>query len=143
MVGLAIAGSRSDDTAAPSDPPRASAQAVAEASTSTLSPHPFPVEPAPDQPRSLVVRGWVARTSEAVQVVVFDRSGSTVAIGAIDPTGKPRNGMVPFETAFQLSRAGLDPAIPLYVTAANGRGLPLADARRQVVQGAVVELVIR
>jgi len=113
--------------------------------TATLrpTPRPVPATAAPTRARSLVVRGWVARSAGLIQVMVASQDRTPISVGDIDPTGKPRNGMVPFETTFELPRDAVEAAGALYVVATDGRGRPLASGRWQPVEGAIVEMVIR
>jgi hypothetical protein len=142
VVGFAILGGRQDLVPAPAASQQAQSTSSAGPAASTQAHHVAPTLD-PNQPRSLIVRGWVARTSEAAGVMVTSRSGSTIAVSVMDPTGKPRNGMIPFETMFSLPRASIDPAEQLYVIATNARGRPLSDGHWEAVQGAVVEMVVR
>jgi hypothetical protein len=96
----------------------------------------------PSRPRDLLVRGWVARTIGDLHLMVTSVRQQPIAIAAIDPTGKPRNGMVPFEAAFRLPRATA--ATDLFVVPVDAAGRPLdASAPGQHVEGSVVELVVR
>lgn len=111
------------------------------------SPRPSLKRPAPDQfalgPRSLVVRGWVAKSAGAVRVMVTSAAGSPIAIGAVDPTGHPRNGMIPFETTFALPRSQAAPGNDLFVVPIGADGRPLEADTWRAVQGGTVELFVR
>ena len=97
----------------------------------------------PSRPRDLLVRGWVARSIGDLHVMVASATLEPIAIAAIDPTGKPRNGMVPFEAAFHLPRAAADTSRDLFVVPVDGTGWPIARAETRRVEGAIVELVVR
>ena len=97
----------------------------------------------PARPRELLVRGWVARRIGDLHVMVASATLEPIAIAAIDPTGKPRNGMVPFEAAFHLPRAATDASAELFVVPVDGTGWPIARAQTRRVEGSIVELVVR
>jgi hypothetical protein len=109
------------------------------------SPRPSVGQPAPDQlgPRTLVVRGWVAKSAGAVQVMVTSAAGSPIAVGAVDPTGHPRNGMIPFETTFALPRSQSSPDHDLLVVPIDADGSPLEADTWRAVRGGIVELFVR
>jgi hypothetical protein len=85
----------------------------------------------------------VARTIEDPHVMVATAALEPIAISAIDPTGMPRNGMVPFEARFRLPRAAAGEDRHLLVVAVDGTGFPIARAETRRVEGAIVELVVR
>jgi hypothetical protein len=93
--------------------------------------------------RALLVRGWVASGIDDVRVMVASASLEPIAIAAIDPTGMPRNGMVPFEAVFRLPREAADAGRDLYVVPVDGTGFPIARAETRRVEGSIVELVVR
>ena len=97
----------------------------------------------PARPRALLVRGWVARSIGDLHVMVASATLEPIAIAAIDPTGMPRNGMVPFEAIFQLPRAAAEVGRDLYVVPVDGTGFPIARAETRRVEGSIVELVVR
>jgi hypothetical protein len=98
--------------------------------------------PAADfQTRDLVVRGWVARGIGDLHVMVTSSRHEPLAISAIALTGHPRNGMVPFEAAFRLP--GVSPETRLFVVPTDPAGRPRDPGPGLLVQGAVVELVVR
>jgi hypothetical protein len=109
------------------------------------STRPVTVRPPPNpfRPRSLVVRGWVAKRAGAVQVMVTSATGSPIAIGAVDPTGHPRNGMIPFQTTFALPRSQSAPGHDLLVVPIGADGRPLEADTWRAVQGGIVELFVR
>jgi hypothetical protein len=96
----------------------------------------------PEPPvRHLVVRGWVARTIGDLHLTVTSSTREQLATSAIDPTGKPRNGMVPFEATFRMP--GVSPETQLFVVPTDSSGRPRAPGPGLLVQGAVVMLVVR
>ena len=78
-----------------------------------------------------------------MRVMVVSARLEPIAISAIDPTGMPRNGMVPFEATFELPRAAAEAGRDLYVVPVDGTGFPIARAETRRVEGSIVELVIR
>ena len=139
VVGIALAGgSRSEpglEATVPADPSPPSSSGVARSAPTARA----TVDPA--RPRELRVRGWVARSIGDLHMMVASASLEPIAIAAIDPTGKPRNGMVPFEVAFRLPRAAAER--DLFVVPVDGTGWPIARAETRHVEGSIVELVIR
>lgn len=139
VVGGAVLGGRHDPAHDPTPEPTAKVALLSV----------VPAEPRGrigrdlDRPRPVIVRGWVARNVGDVQVAIAGESRVPIAIASLDPTGKPRNGMVPFETSFALPRTTVASAGQLYVVPTDGRGRPLADGQWLAVQGAIVEIVIR
>jgi len=91
--------------------------------------------------RHLVVRGWVARTVGDLHLTVTSATREPLATSAIDPTGKPRNGMVPFEATFRMP--GVSPETQLFVVLTDLTGRPRGPGPGLLVQGAVVMLVVR
>ena len=142
VVVEAVVGGRTSEV---SEVPASPSALVAAASAASAEPTPRrpAATPDPTRARSLVVRGWVARSAGLVQVMVASHDRTPISLGDIDPTGKPRNGMVPFETTFALPRDAVETAGSLYVVATDGLGRPLADGTWQPVEGAIVEIVIR
>jgi hypothetical protein len=136
VVGVALAGGSTIESSRQAVVPSAVASPVA--SQVVVRPT---VDPA--QPRALVVRGWVARTIEDLHVMVATAALEPIAISAIDPTGMPRNGMVPFEARFRLPRAAGDEERHLLVVPVDGTGFPIARAETRRVEGSIVEIVVR
>jgi hypothetical protein len=134
VVGIALTGGSQSER-----PTELVAPSPATPAASLTVPRPT-VDPARD--RALLVRGWVAETRRDLRVMVTTGRGRPIDIAQIDPTGMPRNGMVPFEAMFRIPRALADPGGGMFVvpvgTAGNDLGID-----RVLVQGAVVELVVR
>jgi hypothetical protein len=134
IVGIALTGGsqseRPTEAVAPSSPPPA---------PSVTLPRPT-VDPARD--RALLVRGWVSQTRRDVRVMVTTGRGGPIDIAQIDPTGMPRNGMVPFEATFRIPRALADPGGGLFVVPVGAGGNDLG-VDRVPVEGSVVDLVVR
>ena len=78
-----------------------------------------------------------------MRVMVASATLEPIAVSAIDPTGMPRNGMVPFQATFELPRSAADAGTHLLVVAVDGTGFPIARAQTRRVEGSVVELVVR
>jgi len=93
--------------------------------------------------RDVVVRGWVAQSIGDLHVMVASATREPITVSAIDPTGKPRNGMVPFEATVRIPAAASDAGIDLFVVPVDGAGRWLADAETHPVEGAVVGLIVR
>lgn len=136
VVGVALAGGSTFEPPREAAVPSAAASPVASvvAAGPTLD---------PARPRELLVRGWVARRLGDLHVMVASATLEPIAIAAIDPTGMPRNGMVPFEAVFQLPRAAAEAGRDLYVVPVDGSGFPIARAETRRVEGSIVELVVR
>lgn len=124
------------------DAPR---EATAPSARAAMTPTDVPARPTidPARPRELLVRGWVAKGIGDVQLMIASASLEPIAIAAIDPTGMPRNGMVPFVTTFRLPRTASSTRTDLVVVPVDSAGRPLASAETRPVQGWVVELVVR
>ena len=136
VVGVALAGGSTIESPREAAVPSVAVSPIASlvAARPTLD---------PGRPRELLVRGWVARRIGDLHVMVASATLEPIAIAAIDPTGMPRNGMVPFEAVFQLPRAAADADRQLYVVPVDGTGFPIARAETRRVEGAIVELVVR
>ena len=137
VVGVALAGGSTTESTVEAALPSRSASPAASLLVA--------VRPTidPSRPRDLLVRGWVARDIGDLHVMVATATLEPIAIAAIDPTGKPRNGMVPFEAAFRLPRSAAEADGDLYVVPVDGTGWPIARAETRRVEGAIVELVVR
>jgi hypothetical protein len=135
-VGVALAGGSTFESPREVTLPSRTASPVVSVSAARPT-----VDPA--RPRGLLVRGWVARSIGDLHVMVASATLEPIAIAAIDPTGMPRNGMVPFEVVFRLPRAAADGGRDLYVVPVDGAGFPIARAETRRVEGSIVELVVR
>ena len=136
VVGVALAGGSTVESPREAIVPSAAASPVA----SGVAARPT-IDPA--RPRELLVRGWVARRIGDLHVMVASATLERIAIAAIDPTGMPRNGMVPFEAVVQLPRVAAEADRELYVVPVDGTGFPIARAETRRVEGSIVELVVR
>jgi hypothetical protein len=136
VVGVALAGGSTIQSPRQAVVPSAVASRVAPAVAARPT-----VDP--ERPRELLVRGWVARTIGDMRVMVASATLEPIAVSAIDPTGMPRNGMVPFQATFELPRSAADAGTHLLVVAVDGTGFPIARAQTRRVEGSVVELVVR
>jgi hypothetical protein len=130
---------------------RTTAEAVPEPSArpSAVAPSVVPdrsvriVRPArPDEvvrTREIVVRGQVAKGVSQVWITL-EAGGRPIATRSIDPTGMPRNNLVPFETRFTVDRPR--PAGPLFVmvVAIGTDGVPIDAMRRRFMLGEWLEL---
>ena len=136
VVGVALAGGSTFESPREAASPPAAASPVA----SVVAARPT-MDPA--RPRELLVRGWVARSIGDLHVMVASATLEPIAIAAIDPTGMPRNGMVPFEATFRLPRAAAGAGTELFVVPVDGTGFPIARAETRHVEGSIVEIVVR
>jgi hypothetical protein len=137
VVGVALAGgSRSERATEAVVPP----SPIATAAPSVTRPR-STVDPARD--RALLVRGWVSVDRRDVHVMVTTGRGGRIVASPIDPTGMPRNGMIPFEAAFRIPRGLTNPDGDMYVVPVGSAGNELDGAEWVPVTGSVVELVVR
>ena len=89
------------------------------------------------------MRGWVAETARDVRIMVTTGRHGPIATAALDPTGMPRNGMVPFEATFRVPRAVANLDGGLFVIAVGAAGNELESSEWVAVEGSIVELVVR
>ena len=91
--------------------------------------------------QELIVRGRVDQDAGEVRIMLESSGGKPIASSAIDPTGHPRAGFVPFEVRFQLSRPRPGGTMVLYVVAVDPAGIPIDGVRRRFTVGAVVDVL--
>jgi hypothetical protein len=91
--------------------------------------------------QELIVRGRVAQDAGEVRIMLESSGGKPIASSAIDPTGHPRAGFVPFEARFQLSKPRPGGTMVLFVVAVDPDGIPIDGVRRRFTVGAVVEVL--
>jgi hypothetical protein len=87
----------------------------------------------------VVVRGRVASAVDVVWIVLESSNGKPVATRTIEPTGRPRDGTIPFESRFRLSLHRPAGSIVVLVVAVGTDGVPIDAVRRRFQLGAVVD----
>ena len=89
--------------------------------------------------REIVVRGQVREGVSQVWITL-ESGGRPIATGSLDPTGMPRNNLIPFETRFTVDRPR--PAGPLFVmvVAIDADGVPIDAMRRRFMLGEWLDL---
>jgi hypothetical protein len=90
--------------------------------------------------QELIVRGRVAASAGEVRIMLESSGGKPLATAALDPTGHPRAGFVPFEATFRLSKPRPGGSMMLFVVAVDSAGIPIDGIRRRFTVGAVVEV---
>ena len=91
--------------------------------------------------QELIVRGRVAQDVGEVRIMLESSGGKPIASSAIDPTGHPRAGFVPFEARFRLSKPRPGGTMVLFVVAVDPDGIPIDGVRRRFTVGAVVDVL--
>lgn len=142
MAAVAGAATLGDRTSAEAKPePSATPSAVASAVVPDRSVR-IDRPARPDEvvrTREIVVRGQVTKGVSQVWITL-ESGGRPIATRSIDPTGMPRNNLVPFETRFRVDRPR--PAGPLFVmvVAIGSDGVPIDAMRRRFMLGEWLEL---
>ena len=101
---------------------------------------PWAMVPVRSSQVELVVRGRVARDAGDVRIRLETADGAAVAEAAVDPTGHGHGVWFPFESRFEIPRAGPGREAGLYVAVIDGDGTTLGSIRRRFTASLLLDV---